>query len=105
MRPTRYVKSTAGNGDPIVLDIYDRSQVSLQVDVTGTIEYTVQQTMDNVFDASITPTWTNHPDPSFVNAITDQAGGWPYTPFAVRLVIDSVAGGSAAMTVLSGSFD
>lgn len=104
MRPTRTSIAAVENGTPVILDIYDRSQVSVQVDVTGTINYTVQMTMDNLFDSSITPLWMDHPDPNLVGATTDQQSGCPYTPFALRIVQNSGAG-SAVMTVLSGSFN
>ena len=104
MRPTRITQTGAGTSTPVVLDIYDRSQVSVAVAVSGTVNYTVQQTMDNVFDSSITPTWMDVPDPNLVGATTEAASGLPYTPFALRLVVNSGAG-SATLSVLSGSFD
>lgn len=104
MRPTRITQTGPGTSSAVVLDIYDRSQVSVAVAVSGTVDYTIQQTMDNVFDTSITPVWTDVPDPNLVGSTTTQTSGLPYTPFALRVVVNS-GSGSATMSVLSGSFD
>lgn len=102
MRPIVQTLSDASGGAKSVvmpLDYMARPQVSLQVDVTGTANFTVQQTLDNVFDSSITPTWFNHPDTNLVSATADAQSNYAYTPFAVKLLLNS-GSGSAKITIL-----
>jgi hypothetical protein len=103
MRPIRVTLSDASGGaknsNPIVMDYFNRPETSIQVVVTGTANYTVQQTLDNVQDATITPTWFSHPDVNLVAATTDKQGNYAYVPAAVRLVLNSGTG-SATMTII-----
>ena len=90
-------------GGPAPLDLYGRPQVSLQLDITGTATCTVQQTLDNVFDSTITPTWFDHPDSNLVGATADKQGNYAFIPSAVRLR-QTAGNGSAKLTIIqSGS--
>lgn len=81
------------------MDIYARPQISLQLDVTGAATCTVEQTLDDVFDPKITPTWFPHPDTNLVGATADKQGNYGYVPRAVRL--NQTAGaGSAKLTII-----
>lgn len=80
-------------------DIYNRPECSLQVVVTGTANYTVQQTLDDIFDPAVTPTWFDHPDSNLVSATTNKQGNYAYIPAAARLVLNSGTG-SAKLTVI-----
>lgn len=103
MRPIVQTLSDASGGAKqtaaLPLNIHGRPEVSVQVDVTGTANYTVQQTLDNPFDASITPTWFDHPDTNLVAATADKQGNYAYIPAAVRLVLNS-GNGSAKITLI-----
>lgn len=104
MRPIFTTLSDASGGakqsSALVLDIYGRPQVSLQVDVTGMANWTVQQTLDNVFDiAPGSVTWIDHPDTNMVGQTVDRQGNYAYVPFAVRLVLNS-GSGSAKLTIV-----
>lgn len=105
MRPIVQTLSDASGGAKNVvmpIDYMARPQVSLQVDVTGTANWTVQQTLDNVFDvASASVVWFDHPDTNMVAQTVDRQGNYAYTPFAVRLVLNSGTG-SAKITVIQG---
>lgn len=81
------------------MDIYSRPEISLQLDVTGTVSCTVQQTLDDVFDSTITPVWIDHPDTNLVAATADKQGNYAFVPRAVRLVQASGAG-SARLTII-----
>lgn len=81
------------------LDIHGGSEVALQVDVTGTANFTVQQTLDNVFDSTVTPVWIAHPDSNLAAATADVQGNYAYAPAAIRLVLNS-GSGSAKLTVI-----
>lgn len=95
------VRSQTGVGTtaPAPLDIHGRPDISLQVVVTGTVNYTVQQTLDNVFDTAITPTWFDHPDTNLVAQTVNRQGNYAYVPAAVRLVVAS-GSGTARLTIL-----
>lgn len=82
-----------------IVDRHGRPEISLQVVVTGTATYSVQQTLDNIFDTSITPTWFDHPDPNLVGATSNKQGNYAYVPFAIRLR-QTAGSGSARLTIL-----
>lgn len=88
--------------DPIVLDIFGRPEVSLQVAVTGTVNWSVQQTVDrveNVIDNPSSATWFLHPDTNMVAQTVQRQGNYAYLPTAVRIVVNS-GSGSVVLTAL-----
>jgi hypothetical protein len=89
----------AKTSQTLPLDIHGRPDISLQVAVTGTANWTVQQTVDNVFDLSITPTWFDHPDTNMVAQTVNRQGNYAYVPSATRIVLNSGTG-SVRFTVL-----
>jgi hypothetical protein len=90
----------AKNSNPIPLDIHGRPDVSLQVAVTGTANWTVQQTLDDPFTtASGSIVWFNHPDANMVGQTVNRQGNYAYIPAAVRLQLASGTG-SAKLTVI-----
>lgn len=102
MRPMRATVSDASGGaktsNVLVLDYYGRPEVSLQAVVTGTVNYTVQQTLDNPLEAGVTPTWFNHPDTNLVSQTVNRQGNYAYIPTAVRVLLSS-GSGSVTLTV------
>ena len=88
----------AKNSDPIPLDIHGRPDVSLQVQVTGTANWTIQQTLDNPFTIT-SPVWFNHPDTNLVAQTVNRQGNYAYVPAAVRLQLTS-GSGSARLTII-----
>lgn len=103
MRPIILTTTDASGGTTTsstgVVDIHGRPQISLQLDITGTATCTVQQTLDNVFDSTITPTWFDHPDTNLVGATADKQGNYAFVPFAVRLR-QTAGNGSAKLTII-----
>ncbi len=87
------------NSVAIPLNRYGSHSVALQVTVTGTANFTVQQTLDNVFDADVTPTWVDHPDANLADATATAQGNYEFAPAAVRLQLNSGTG-SAKLTIL-----
>ena len=81
------------------MDIHGRPEISLQLDITGTATCTVQQTLDNVFDSTITPTWFDHPDTNLVGATAGKQGNYAFVPAAVRLR-QTAGNGSAKLTII-----
>lgn len=93
---TNGVASTA----PAVLDIYARSTIALQCDATGTVNYTVQQTLDNPWTTEPESVlWVNHPASNLVAATGDVQGNYAYPPFQTRVVLNSGTG-SVVFTVV-----
>jgi hypothetical protein len=104
MRPIILTTSDASGGTKnsagAVLDYYGRPEVSLQVVVTGSATWTVQQTLDNILDATVTPTWFNHPDTAnMVTQTVNRQGNYAYIPTAVRLQ-QTAGSGSAVLTIV-----
>ena len=90
----------AKNTNPIPLDIHGRPDVSLQVAVTGTANWTVQQTLDDPFTtAAGSIVWFNHPDANMVAQTVNRQGNYAYIPAAFRLQLASGTG-SAKLTVI-----
>lgn len=84
---------------PVVLDVYARSTIALQATVTGTVNYTVRQTLDSPWN--IEPeswTWVNHPDTNLVAATSTQQGNYAYPPSMTRITLNS-GSGSVVFTV------
>jgi len=103
MRPIVVTTSNASvstqNSNPVVLDYYGRPEVSLQVVVTGSATWTVQQTLDNVLDTTATITYFDHPDTNMVTQTVNRQGNYAYIPTAVRLQ-QTAGSGSARLTIV-----
>lgn len=109
---TSVVTSGAGSGNieigtndiasspPMILDYMARPQVSLQVAVTGTVNWTVQQTLDNVFNVDEEDiVWLDHPDTNMVAQTVNRQGNYAFVPFATRITLNSGTG-SLVYTVI-----
>lgn len=92
---------SSGVTAPIILDIHGRPDVSLQVVVSGTVLWTLQQTLDNLWDIP-NPTWFNHPDANMVAQAVNRQGNYAYVPSAVRLQITAGTGTATLTVVQSG---
>jgi hypothetical protein len=87
------------NSNAAVLDYSGDAIVAVQVVVNGVATYTVQQTLDNLLDPTITPTWFPHPNAALVGATTNQQGNYAFAPAAIRLT-QTAGNGSARLTIL-----
>jgi hypothetical protein len=95
--------TTTASSPWIRLDEWGLPNVSKQCDVTGTVNYTVEQSMDdpNAFANAVNPnamTWVNDPDLQFVGATAAALGYWSGVPLWMRVVLNSGTG-SVTMTV------
>jgi hypothetical protein len=91
----------------IRLDEWALPQTSLQFDVTGTVSYTVQQTLDDPNSptnpvASALVNWVNSSDASVVNATTTAQSNYAYSPTYVRILLNSGSGSVTGKLVQSG---
>ena len=86
------------SSNPIIMDYFGQPEVSLQVIVSGTVNWTIQQTLDNP-NGGGTVTWIDHPDTNLVTQIVNRQGNYAYIPAAIRLRLNS-GSGSATLTVI-----
>jgi len=88
---------------PIFLDTFAPAPTSIQVTVSGTVNYTVRQSLDNpntITGGYTAVTWVNHPDTAdLVAATTTAQGNYAYLPFVCGIVLNSGTG-SVTMTVI-----
>jgi hypothetical protein len=74
--------------------------VGFGVTVSGTINYTVQHTFDNVWSSTFDPstaTWFDHP--TIASQTTNKDGNYAFPVSAIR-VIGNSGGGTATLTLL-----
>ena len=99
MRPVRLtVDATAGPlpqaSPPIPIDIYlDPTNIGFQANVDGTVTYTVESTLDDVFAEDFDPdtaTWIPHP--TIDGETATMQGNFAFPPSAVRIVITAGTG-------------
>lgn len=101
MRPVVFTITGAGTSNPMVPDQYiSPFNVSLGVTVTGTVNYTVQYTFDNVMGAGYNPAsgnWIDHPSLTAQTVSKDSNVAYPVG--GIRLVVAS-GSGSARLTII-----
>lgn len=101
MRPIVVAKTGAGSSSTIPLDHYQSPfNVGLGVVVTGTVNYTIQHTFDDVFDGAVTPTWFSHPSLASLTANAD--GNYAFPVRAVKILQNSGSGTTTLTIVQAG---
>lgn len=91
---------SVGQSNPFLADYYTTlDAISTQVDVTGTINYTAQITLDNP-QTNAAPLWFSHPTAALVGATTDQLGLLSTPVVAQRILVNSSSGGSLVATIM-----
>jgi hypothetical protein len=89
------------------LDPFSFAPAAVQVAVSGTVNFTVQQTLDdpnsntNPIAASLL-NWVNHPDSNLVAQTATVQGAYTYSPIFARVLLNSGTG-SATMTIVQHS--
>jgi hypothetical protein len=85
--------NSVGASRIIALDQWASGSTALQVDVLGTANFTVEQTLDDILtvDPELVE-WIDHPDADFVNATASTQGNYAYAPAYARLKINSGTG-------------
>ena len=96
--------NTVADSAPIFLDEFGLAPTSLQVNASGTVDYTVQQTLDDptnpnwLWSAGATQAsysnviWINHPDANLVGATGNVQGNYAYVPKITRITLNSGTG-------------
>lgn len=89
---------------PIGLDQMGLSPTALQVTVSGTVNYTVQQTLDDPNRVGLSSVaWVNHPDSALVAATGTVQGNYAYQPQLTRIVLNSGTGTLTYTVIQSGN--
>ena len=85
-------------GSPwVMLDPWALPAVAVQINVSGTVNYTVQQTLDdpNVPGTTMTPatmTWVSSSDTNVVSATATQQTNYNFNPIFARVLLNSGTG-------------
>jgi len=88
---------------PILLDTWANAPTALQVDVSGTVNFTVQQTLNDPNRVGYSNVnWVNHPDSALAAATATAQGNYAYAPNMTRITLNS-GSGSITYTVLQAS--
>ena len=89
---------------PIFFDMWAPGTVALQTDVTGTINYTVQQTLDDpnkVGYANVN--WINSQDTNLVGATSGFQSNYSFAPICCRVLVNSGSGSVSFYTQQFGT--
>lgn len=101
MRPVTVNKTGIGSSNPVLLDHFRNPfNVGIGVVVSGTVNYTIQHTFDDVLDPSVTPTWFSHPSLAALAANADGNYAFPVT--AVKILVNSGSGTATATILQAG---
>lgn len=92
----------------VMFDPYAFPQISLQCDVTGTVNYTVQQTLDDP-NSTTNPTtaynvvWFDNPDANLVAETVSRQGSYAIAPLYARVTLNSGSGSVKSTFIQLGS--
>jgi len=95
-------------GSPwVCLDMWAPSFISIQTNVTGTVNYTIQQTLNDPNDpdfpvALASVNWINSNDTAVVSATTSQQSNYIFSPKFARVLLNSGTGSVTAIFAQSG---
>lgn len=100
--------SGVGGSRWVSFDAFAPSMISIQCNATGTINYTVQTTLNDPNDPAtpVTPAsvvWVNSSDTAVVGATANQQSNFMFAPVYARILINSGAGSVAATFLQSSS--
>lgn len=100
MRPIIVTQTGNGSSNAAILDYFGEADVALQVDViSGTPNWTVEQTLQNPNDTTVTPVWYAHSDTNMVGQTVGRQSNYAFAPVACRVTINS-GGGTVRLTVV-----
>lgn len=105
MRPVRVTQTGTGRSSVVPLDRYQNPfNVGLLCVATGTIDYTVQYTSDDVFSPTFVPAsanWFSHP--SLTGKTASAEGNIAFGVTAVCVLVNSGSGSVTLNVVQSGN--
>lgn len=104
MRPVTVSQTGAGSSAVVPMDIYlNPFNVGIGVKVTGTVNYTVQHTFDDVFASGFdaaTATWYDHT--TLAAQTANAVGNYAFAVRGVRITVNSGTGSAQMTLVQSG---
>lgn len=101
MRSIVISKTGTGSSSVAPLDTFQNPfNIGMGIVVSGTVNYTIQHTFDDVFNPAVTPVWFSHPT---LNALTVNAdGNYAFPIKGVKVLVNSGAGTATATIVQAG---
>jgi len=101
MRTITLTKTGAGSSGVAPLDTYRNPfNIGLGIVVSGTVNYTIQHTFDDIFDATVTPVWFSHPTLAGLTVNAD--GNYAFPVRAIKILVNSGAGSVTAKIIQAG---
>lgn len=101
MRPIVLAKTATGSSSIAVMDHYQSPfNVGIGVVVSGTVNFTIQHTFDDVLDASVTPTWFSHP--TLVSLAANADGNYAFPIRGIKVLVNSGTGTATATVIQAG---
>jgi hypothetical protein len=98
MRSIVISKTGTGSSSIAPLDTYRNPfNVGVGVVVSGTVNYTIQHTFDDIQDSAVTPVWFSHPTLASLTANAD--GNYAFPVRGVKILVNS-GDGSATVTLI-----
>lgn len=100
--------STVASSPWVRLDHWSQPETSIQATATGTVNYTLQQTLQDPNSATnpVTPslvTWVNTSDPNGVGATATVQSNYAFTPTFARVTLNSGSGSVSAVFAQAGN--
>lgn len=74
--------------------------VGIGVVVSGTVNYSIQHTFDDVFDSAVTPVWFTHP--TLVALAANSDGNYAFPVSAIKVLVNSGTGTATATLIQAG---
>lgn len=101
MRPIVITKTGAGSSSVAPVDTYRNPfNIGIGVVVSGTVNYTIQHTFDDIQNAAVTPVWFSHP--TIAGQTTNQDGNYAFPVRAIKVLVNSGAGTATATIIQAG---
>ena len=92
--------SAIATSRPIFLDEWAFGPTAIQVNVSGTANATVRQSLDDPNSVGYTSVnWVNHPDTNLVSLSSTVQGNYAYLPKIVQLLLNSGGTGTSSVTI------
>lgn len=101
---TGSITGTTITGGPSIPLNYDNVVIGVGFicEVTGTVNYTVYHTYDDIFDSTVTPVWLPHGISNMVNATTTQESNFVIPVAAMQVILNSGSGSVKVVALQQG---
>jgi len=105
MRPVTVSQTGAGSSSLIAADyIQTPFNASISTVVSGTVNYTIQHTFDDIFASGFNPataTWYDHDNAIMVNATANQNSNYNF-PIRALKILQNSGSGTTTLTFIQG---